>query len=360
MIMVSIMCGNLAVICLSHYWGGMENDAVKFSKVISEKQPPLFFICREGTRLHHELDVCERIKAMPISFKRHLDIKLILGILRVIKDQNISNIIFFGTSEIKSIYFARLFSCRDINVIIRYGTTRSSSKKDFLHQFFYSCVSYHVGISEHIVNNIKEIIPISKKAEIKKIHAGTIFTPLEKRIINHDELKNKIILISRIVEGKGHRDLISATLDMNATVTIIGHGEKHYIDELKVGIKASSKTKYYFVGEIPHSQVDSKLQENGIFVFPSYGEGLGNSLVEALGAGLVCIAYDNTVFREFEKMGFYIHLIEDRNIYKLRDKIKEVIDDFYHQWENSQINIKLARELFSIEGEVSMFMNLLK
>lgn len=354
------MTGNIAIICLSHYWGGMELDALKLANAFEERGHPLIFICKNASKLYFEADSRCLKNIRPISFKRHLDINLIISLYKIMKKENICNIIFFGTSEIKSIFFAKFFSNHNINVVVRYGTTMSSSKRDLLHKLFYSCVRAHVGISKHIVNNIKKIIPISKHAVISKIYPSTKF-PFDASNVFFSGLKyNKIILVSRIVEGKGHRDLITATKNLNVDVTIVGSGEKKTINKLIESIDKVNQFKYNFLGHLDNFKVYKKLSENGIFVFPSYGEGLGNSLVEALGLGLVCIAYDNTVFREFKDMGFHIHLVENRNTEKLKIKIQEVMDDYHRQWDMSQNNIKLASDIFSVDNEISGFLALLK
>ncbi|MGL5489660.1 MAG: glycosyltransferase family 4 protein [Shewanella sp.] len=355
------MKGNLALVCLSHYWGGMELDTLKLTKSFSAQGVPVILVCKKDSILHHEAQKSDVCNIDPISFKRHLDFNIIIGIYRLLVHRNVSNIIFFGTSEIKSIYFGVLFCSREINVLVRYGTTMSTPKKDFVHSLFYSCVSTHVAISQHIVANIKNIIPISKKANISCIYPGTTFQELDAKSYLFDQLKgNKIIIVSRIVEGKGHEDLVLATKNIDATITVVGSGEQTYINALLNKIESNEIHKYHFIGAVKYDEVSNKLRENGIFVFPSYGEGLGNSLVEALGMGLVCITYDNTVFREFEDMGFYIHLVENRNVEKLACTINEVIQNFYLHWRRSQSNINLARKIFSAKKEVSQFMNLLK
>ncbi|WDO02050.1 glycosyltransferase family 4 protein [Aeromonas allosaccharophila] len=355
------MKGNLALVCLSHYWGGMEIDTLKLTKSFSAHGVPVILVCKKDSILHHEALESDVGNIYPISFKRHLDINIIVGIYRLLAHRNVSNIIFFGTSEIKSIYFSVLFCSRETNVIVRYGTTMSTSKKDFLHNLFYSCVSTHVGISQHITTNIKNIIPISKRAKINCIYPSTIFPKLDAKSCLFDQRKgNKIIIVSRVVEGKGHEDLILATKSIDAIITVVGSGDQSYINALINKIESNDIHKYQFIGSVKYDEVSNKLIENGIFVFPSYGEGLGNSLVEALGMGLVCITYDNTVFREFEDMGFYIHLVENRNVEKLAFKINEVIQDFDIHWRRSQTNINLAREIFSAKNEVSQFMKFLK
>ncbi|MEA3373149.1 MAG: lipopolysaccharide biosynthesis protein, partial [Campylobacterota bacterium] len=92
-----------------------------------------------------------------ISFNSNLSLSIIFGARKIIKKYDIKNVIFFGASELKSLYFS--FLGLDINLIIRHGTTKSTPKKDWFHRLIYSKVNYHIAICEHLANNVKEIIP---------------------------------------------------------------------------------------------------------------------------------------------------------------------------------------------------------
>lgn len=342
---------SVAVICLSHYWGGMELDALKLAKAFS-LQYQTVLICKDGSDLQKNAEA-QGISYRAIKFKAKLSFRLIYSLLGIFKKDFVNKAIFLGTSEIKSIFFAKKLFGHRLNLAIRYGTTMGSSKKDPIHRLFYSCVDAHIGISQHIVENIKKIIPISSSSLIAKVYAGTEFEipsiPLERN--------RSIINVSRVVDGKGHKDLIIATKDVNAEVYIVGCGEPEYINELKSIIPVQNTDKYHFAGYLEPAKVKTELWKHGIFVFPSYGEGLGNALVEALGAGLVCITYDNTVFKEFLELGFHMHIVPNRDIEKLNEKIKYVVDMYDFELHNSKCNIALAQKIFSLKSEVEGYIS---
>jgi len=64
------------------------------------------------------------------------------------------------------------------------------------------------------------------------------------------------------------------------------------------------------------NDVQSYLNRSDIFLFPSYGEGLGNAFIEALSNNLVCISYNNTSFSELQNLGFYFKMCEERQKYR--------------------------------------------
>lgn len=341
---------NIAIICLSHYWGGMELDALKLAKAFNLKHQTVL-ICKDGSDLQKHAEA-KNIPFRAVKFKNKLSFKLIFSLLDIFKKNHVNRAIFLGTSEIKSIFFAKKIFRGELKLAIRYGTTMGSSKKDPLHRLFYSCVDFHVGISKHIVENVKKVIPVSPSSIVTKIYAGTEFyVPVD--VV---ERRKSIINVSRVVDGKGHKDLIFATKDIKIDVYIIGKGEPEYINELKSIIPDRDNDKYHFMGYIEPAKVKEELWRHGIFVFPSYGEGLGNALVEALGAGLVCITYDNTVFTEFLDLGFYMHVISNGDVKQLNKKIKNVLDNYVVELEIARGNIELANKIFSLENEVENYL----
>lgn len=343
---------HVAVICFSHFCGGMELDALKLSSAFGERGIKTTLICRENTFIEKKAKE-RKIPYFPINFKFKLSISIILNLRRFILEEKISKVIFLGTSEIKSIFFSLLLLREKPIVIIRYGTTMSSSKKDLLHKIFYSCVDYHVAISDHLLSNISKIIPMSGKSIALKIYGSTDFIyPASKEI-----REPKIVHVGRIVKGKGQLDLANATVNKDIPVTFIGVGEQNIVDEInKIACLKNKKEQYNFLGFI--DDVQSELCKYSMFVFPSAGEGLPNALIEALGNGLICIVYDNTVFSEFKKMGFNIHIVNNSDVSALGDEISLVLANFDEEYKLAQENVALARRLFSKKVEVDAYLKL--
>jgi len=272
----------------------------------------------------------------------------------VFKCNQIKNVIFFGTSEIKSIFFSQL--SLNMNICVRYGTTKSSSKKDIFHRLFYSCVLFHIGISDHICRNIREKIPISPRSKIVKIYTNTDFPDKVKDIQRPNA---DIVLLSRIAPGKGHLDVVSACGSIDSLIHFYGGtSDDKFIKKLTKRVTFLGMTsRVIFHGHT--KDVHSALQRHSIFVFPSLGEGLGNSLIESLGNGLVCICYDNTVFPEFKKMGFYIHIVKTGDIESLKYTIEEVIRNIDKELLLSKSNIALAQQIFSKHQELEAYKEIL-
>lgn len=107
----------------------------------------------------------------------------------------------------------------------------------------------------------------------------------------------QVLFTGRIAQGKGLQYLLAAwsniaTAFPDAHLTLVGSGQGFSLGcevELKDQVrKLGLTTRVSFTGNVEN--VEDYLQAADIFVFPSESEGLGLSLVEAMAAGLPCIA----------------------------------------------------------------------
>lgn len=100
-----------------------------------------------------------------------------------------------------------------------------------------------------------------------------------------------IITTSRLAEKNGVGDSIKALQYMpyKYHLLILGAGELE--SELKtLTSNLSLNERVHFLGHIPHEDIPKYLKISSIFVRPSRSEGMGNSFIEAMVAGLPVIA----------------------------------------------------------------------
>ena len=108
------------------------------------------------------------------------------------------------------------------------------------------------------------------------------------------------------------------------------------------------------------SDVAKYYRKSDIFIFPSKGEGLSNSFIEALSYGLSCIAFRNTSFPELQTLGFDFFLAEDQNIQSLEESLLQSVNYIESNPIPLQENISLAKKLFSKERELNDFLSIMK
>lgn len=355
---------NTAIICFSPYFGGMEMDAFRIAKLLSNSIDITLIVKHNSLMSARYRDEAEKynIRVETIKFTFNLSPSIILKTRKLIKTNNIKNIIFFGASEMLSLYFA--FIGLNINLIIRHGTTKSSSKKDILHRLLYSDVNYHIAICKHIAKNVEQIIPLGKNSKIKVIYSSLRHAPDNLPAPKyHSQPLVTLLHVARITDGKGQIDTIKAceTLFNNHIpfkLIFLGEVDPNFKDEFYNSFSTLSYSSSIIVPGYTTSVSDYYKSAN-IFIFPSKGEGLSNSFIEALSYGLVCISYNNTSFPELAQAGFDFFMAENGNIDDLKSCLLKAIDYINTNKIPILHNIKLAQRLFSDKKEMNELLTIL-
>ncbi len=348
-----------AIICLSPYGGGMELDAIKLAKNLSTFTQIVIVAKKD-----HFIDKQQEnylnfngIALQTISFESSLSLSIIVKARKIMQEYGIKNVIFFGASELKSLYFS--FLGLDINLIVRHGTTKSKPKKDWLHRLIYSQVAYHVSICQHLETNVKYIIPFGKITQSKLIYPSFEFQ--EPLHVKHKTLT--LLHVGRIAGGKGQIDAIQACdvlveNGIDFSFNIVGGFDGEYEQEfLEFYNLCSYKEKIHLIGFT--SDVKAYFESADIFIFPSHGEGLSNAFMEALSNDLVCIAYDNTSFPELKRLGFYFEMCKNKDKQNLRETLLECALNIKKKSEKTNRNALLIQEFFSLENEISRYLKIL-
>lgn len=355
---------NTAIICFSPYFGGMEMDAFRIAKLLS-KSANITLIVKENSIMHEryreeaeKLNICFET----IKFLFTFSPSIILKARNLITKYNIKNIIFFGASEMPSLYFS--FLGLKINLIVRHGTTKSTSKKDIYHRILYSKVNHHIAICNHIASNVKQIIPLAKSSKISVIYSSLRHFPEKLPVPDfHTQSIITLLHVARITDGKGQIDAIKACgilFDNKIPFKLICVGEldPNYSDEFYNSYSGLAYRESIIIPGYT-KDVSKYYKDANIFIFPSKGEGLSNSFIEALSYGLICISYDNTSFPELKEQGFEFFLAENRSIEDLKACILKAIDYLKNNKTPIENNIMLARKLFSDEREINEIIDIL-
>lgn len=348
-----------AIICLSHHSGGMEIDSIKLAKKLSPFMP-ITLIARTGCFIADSKDDYaghNGIELETTSFRSSMSISIILDVRRIVQTKGIKNVIFFGASELKSLYFS--FFGLNINLIVRHGTTKSKPKKDWFHRLIYSNVNYHVSICKHLQKNVEYIIPFGKNSQSILIYPSLGIKAVKE--IPHDKLA--LLHVGRIADGKGQADAIEACRilydhDIDFVFYLVGGFDEKYKSQFMAQYNTLPYKENIVLTGFTNN-VQEYYAKADIFLFPSHGEGFGNAFVEALEYGLVCITYANTSFIEFKEMGLYFHLANNKEINDLSSKLLNICKNFKNEKELSQANVSFVNNVFSINREVQQYLEIL-
>ncbi|MBI3187625.1 MAG: glycosyltransferase [Gammaproteobacteria bacterium] len=353
----------VAVMCFSSGSGGMEISAVNLANLLSS-EAKVILVGKKSSfmeKLYYEKGNDYQYESVDFR-SRIFSLSMLFKVRSIIKKYGIENVIFLGASELKTLFFS--FIGLSINLVVLHGTTKSRPKKDYLHKLIYSSVNYHVAVSEYLLRNVRVIVPCGRFTKYKAIRLSHVFNDADQIYRPRSDGIINIIHVGRIANGKGQVDAILACKQLrsngiNFRLMLLGSSNgSNYITEVKKAISDNQLEEFVIlVGHV--TNVESYLIKSDIMLFPSRGEGLSLAFIEALHHNVVCIAYDNTVFPEYEKMGFYIHLVEDGNLAALSDKLLIVANQLINEKEKSMNNIDLARKYFGVDRELNEWLEIL-
>lgn len=350
-----------ALVCLARCLGGLELDTLKTARLLSGVIPLTVVITKNSDLAAYKNEfISLGHHYEEVDFKYHTSISLALQFRKILKVHHIKNVIFFGSSEIKSLYF----SCFGLNIhfIMRHGTTRGYRKDDFIHVWLYKIINVHFTISDHLYKNVIDMVPVAKDAQVVKIYRSVDFP---EKITRSKAPYLRLLHLARIDPGKGQIETLIAINELKKIhqpfkVQFVGSITKgNYLEEVKSFVKLNNLEQYVeFVGH--SNDVSNFLMNSDFFIFPSWGEGLPNVILEGFAHAIPILAYNNTVFPEFQKLGFHIPLAKNKDVADLSEKLLSMVHNLEKESTMALQNRELARKIFSKEKEIQGILNILK
>ncbi len=122
-----------------------------------------------------------------------------------------------------------------------------------------------------------------------------------------------LLSIARLVPEKGFHDLIDAFAKVDSDWRLVLAGGADHEDEYVRSLRAKAKSddRVVMTGQVDSATVSQLYKHAGLFILPSYHEGLPIILLEALTHDLLCLASDIPPNREI--------IDEDRFVFKPGD-----------------------------------------
>lgn len=173
-----------------------------------------------------------------------------------------------------------------------------------LHQRIHRVVS----ISESVSSSVKDIYGVPDE-KCRVIHRGidtSLFCPPKRTGPKTRSKTVRILYTGNIIPAKGVANLVRALEDITAPIQLVlcGNGSDAYLKNLKAqlaGSRAGEAHRLDWRGPLGQEELLIQYQKADLFVFPSYSEGLGKSLLEAMACELPVIASDLPAIREVLK-----------------------------------------------------------
>ncbi|WP_053067732.1 glycosyltransferase [Muribacter muris] len=261
------------------------------------------YFCLSDTDSKYFLDIRENKKNSLKSKLRYEYNRIILDrkyknfCLNILNHNNYDLIIDFSGSLLKLLSNNTF---KNINTpIIRWNHSQIPTDKKSLKKYQKSLPKYHkiIAICEEMNNNLIKYFNLPKNKVI------TISNPINiKTIAQKSQIKTEckyndkyLIIISRLVEGKGLSELIEIYAKLKEEkgiqhkLCIIGDG--YYKNKLESTIQHYHLSNdCYLLGEMDNPY--PYLKNADVFVFTSESEGLGMVLIESMALGIPVVAMD--------------------------------------------------------------------
>ncbi len=211
----------------------------------------------------------------------------------------------------------------------------SISKRDLYHKFLYKKIYKIFAISESVKRELEENLPLEKD-KIILLYPGVDVNyfkkdeNLRKNFREMFSISEKEIVISntsRFEEKKGQKELIMVFKELSEkykNIKLFLQGmieDENYFKE----IKKIAPDNVYFLNFSPDTR--PLLCASDIYVFPSYSEALGFSLIEAMSTQLPCVAFDKRAIPEIIEDNVSGFLVKFNDLKDLKEKIEILIKD---------------------------------
>ncbi len=316
--------------------GGVENHCEKLYPYLAKKGCDITVYTRKPYVIY-DFNSFENISLIQVACPKNRFLEAIVHTFRsIIKARAIKPDILHIHAIGPSVFapFARVIGMKV--VVTHHGPDYKRKKWNFGAKLFLKFCEWMgmkfanevIAISNNIADDIKQkfrrsAVVIPNGVDIPQITETDDI--LEKLDI---QKKRYIFAVGRFVPEKGFDDLIEAFNNgdfKNWKLVIAGDAdhEDNYSSELK--IKASKNSKIVLTGFLTGRPLNELYAHAGLFVLPSYYEGLPIVLLEAMSYGLSCIASDIPANKS-------LGLLSDDRLFNLGDvnalaaKIREFID----------------------------------
>ena len=247
-------------------------------------------LIKQQLREGYKLTVVANPKSPFTEEIRRLNCKLVLTthFLKQHKQSITENCTAIHVHEGRAIYWALIQSKR-FNV--PYIVTRridNSLKNKWLSKLAYNNASVVVGLSNEIVSKIKERHP---DARIEKIPSSPVTYPIDQNKVDviWRQFPNKFLVIqaANLLKHKGHDVTLKAAKLLQKTtpnvhIALLGDGEQR--ETLEAYTKEHQLTNLSFMGKQNH--MGDWFAAADLLIHPSYTEGLGSVILEAIQGGL--------------------------------------------------------------------------
>ena len=179
-----------------------------------------------------------------------------------------------------------------------------------------------IAITENTKADILYYLPELDPSRIRVIYNGvsTDYQPLKEG--KYKKYSKHVLFVGN---RAGYKNFVSAVeaVSMNANMKLLILGPQLNAKEIKI-LNSFLPERYEFISHIPNSELNKLYNSVFALVYPSYYEGFGIPVVEAMKAGCPFIAYNGSSIPEVAgNAGCLLERIDGESICSSLDKLKD-------------------------------------
>lgn len=212
-------------------------------------------------------------------------------------------------------YFSTMFNIRS-KILMRLSAARAS------HIFTVSEFSKKEIISRYHIKNEK-ISVIYNGVDKSKFYPSSDGID----IINKSGLVSKeyILTVGRLEPRKNHESLIRAYAELDTEFPLVLIGQKHFgYEHIEKLIKSLNlKDKIILLENVSNNELSSYYRHAKLFVYPTWAEGFGMPVIEAMASGVPVITSNLTSLPEV--VGDAGILVDPSNILEIKKAMEKIL-----------------------------------
>lgn len=352
--------------------GGAETFLMKIYRALDHSRYQIdFVVCKDGLYDNEVLENGGKIYHIPLRTKAFFHSFQTLK--RIVRDNSYTSVLKLGSSPIvvTDLVAAKLGGAKKICLRSCNAPSRISRKQKMIDSVLRPMMNHLATV---------KIAPSDLAAEYtfgkKEVHAGNVRflhnavdlgyyqydSNGAKKIEEEFNLQNKLVIghIGRFNQQKNHDFLIDVFLKIteikeNAVLLLVGVGELEDAVQNKVK-RIGIEDKVIFAGR--RVDIPQLLSAMDVMVFPSFYEGMPNTVIEAQATGLPCLISD-AITKEADVTGTIRYLPLSAGSAKWAELAAQMQIEETRRKENDCTAKKKMREKgYAIESSVNAFLSL--
>lgn len=360
---------NIAILCNSQSWGGLEMNVSRLATWLSEAGHQVLFLAPENSSAYQKAIKISKLRVIPFeSGFKYGNVLAAQKLKKILKQNQTLNILSSHSNDVNLMVLTKLFSGNRLNIAYFQQMNLGVDKRDFFHTFFYKRLSHWIAplpnIAEVTLQRTKvresqiRIIPLC--IEVKKF-SKVIDKKEESRSFFNLSKEAKIIgTIGRIDKQKGQEYLIKAVHQLREEgfdweILFIGDETKgeegQYLPFLENLVKELEMEEFVNFRSFT-DQTELAFAALDIFAMTSYNETFGMVTIEAMASKLPVVGSDRggTVHLvEHDKTGL---LFESQSVEDLTQQLRVLFQNPQKVQEMGQEGHKAAQLKYSHLTEV--------